>query len=147
WPLSWSREKVRVRLARVAVVLRFSPTPMAQTAHHQRDRALLCGSATPHSPHGVLRQRGKRGPHHLLHLPEIQPRMENPHPQPIYTSSLTAPECRVDCKHFGNRKFDASGYGCYDQCAGWSSLVARWAHNPKVGGSNPPPATIRTSPA
>ena len=31
--------------------------------------------------------------------------------------------------------------GCYDGCAGWSSLVARWAHNPKVGGSNPPPAT------
>src|ERR1700686_5754401 len=30
---------------------------------------------------------------------------------------------------------------CYDQNAGWSSLVARWAHNPKVGGSNPPPAT------
>ncbi len=26
--------------------------------------------------------------------------------------------------------------------AGWSSLVARWAHNPKVGGSNPPPAII-----
>ena len=31
--------------------------------------------------------------------------------------------------------------GCYDEFAGWSSLVARWAHNPKVGGSNPPPAT------
>src|ERR1700726_2208792 len=30
---------------------------------------------------------------------------------------------------------------CYDENAGWSSLVARWAHNPKVGGSNPPPAT------
>src|SRR5215467_7528531 len=30
---------------------------------------------------------------------------------------------------------------CYDRNAGWSSLVARWAHNPKVGGSNPPPAT------
>ena len=27
--------------------------------------------------------------------------------------------------------------------AGWSSPVARWAHNPKVGGSNPPPATSR----
>lgn len=27
--------------------------------------------------------------------------------------------------------------------AGWSSPVARWAHNPKVGGSNPPPATKR----
>ena len=26
--------------------------------------------------------------------------------------------------------------------AGWSSLVARWAHNPKVGGSNPSPATL-----
>ena len=26
--------------------------------------------------------------------------------------------------------------------AGWSSLVARWAHNPKVRGSNPLPATI-----
>jgi hypothetical protein len=30
---------------------------------------------------------------------------------------------------------------CYSLSAGWSSLVARWAHNPKVGGSNPPPAT------
>ena len=29
---------------------------------------------------------------------------------------------------------------CYD-VAGWSSLVARRAHNPKVGGSNPSPAT------
>src|SRR5579864_625862 len=48
---------------------------------------------------------------------------------------------QVDCKQFGKRKFDASRAGCYDQCAGWSSLVARWAHNPKVGGSNPPPAT------
>ena len=27
--------------------------------------------------------------------------------------------------------------------AGWSSLVARWAHNPKVVGSNPTPATYR----
>jgi hypothetical protein len=37
--------------------------------------------------------------------------------------------------------FDAAGCDCYDGFAGWSSLVARWAHNPKVGGSNPPPAT------
>ena len=29
--------------------------------------------------------------------------------------------------------------------AGWSSLVARRAHNPKVGGSNPPPATIESA--
>ena len=29
----------------------------------------------------------------------------------------------------------------YYASAGWSSLVARWAHNPKVAGSNPAPAT------
>ena len=29
----------------------------------------------------------------------------------------------------------------YVSVAGWSSLVARWAHNPKVVGSNPAPAT------
>ncbi len=29
----------------------------------------------------------------------------------------------------------------YKQGAGWSSPVARWAHNPKVVGSNPTPAT------
>ena len=37
--------------------------------------------------------------------------------------------------------FDDAESIVYDQAAGWSSLVARWAHNPKVGGSNPPPAT------
>ena len=30
--------------------------------------------------------------------------------------------------------------------AGWSSLVARRAHNPKVVGSNPAPATINLRP-
>ena len=29
--------------------------------------------------------------------------------------------------------------------AGWSSSVARRAHNPKVGGSNPPPAIFKRS--
>ena len=28
-----------------------------------------------------------------------------------------------------------------DNDAGWSSLEARWAHNPEVAGSNPAPAT------
>ena len=31
-----------------------------------------------------------------------------------------------------------------DPVAGWSSLVARWAHNPKVVGSNPAPATNKS---
>src|SRR6266481_7831337 len=38
-------------------------------------------------------------------------------------------------------EFDRTNIGSYDGNAGWSSLVARWAHNPKVGGSNPLPAT------
>src|SRR5580700_5722040 len=38
-------------------------------------------------------------------------------------------------------RFDGGDGIVYDRSAGWSSLVARWAHNPKVGGSNPPPAT------
>ena len=33
---------------------------------------------------------------------------------------------------------------CRSSDAGWSSLVARRAHNPKVVGSNPTPATIET---
>ncbi len=32
-------------------------------------------------------------------------------------------------------------YNSYFSGAGWSSLVARRAHNPKVVGSNPAPAT------
>src|SRR5437870_4453528 len=78
-------------LTGVAVVLRLSPAPVAQTAHHQRDRALLRGSATENPTYGVHCERRKCGPHHLLHLPEIQSGMENPHPQPIYTSCLTSP--------------------------------------------------------
>ena len=38
-------------------------------------------------------------------------------------------------------RFDPVRCGCYYQGAGWSSPVARWAHNPKVAGSNPAPAT------
>ena len=34
--------------------------------------------------------------------------------------------------------------GGFDFGAGWSSPVARWAHNPKVAGSNPAPATKLT---
>ena len=47
-----------------------------------------------------------------------------------------------DAQHRDQRHsppFDVPITGCYDRTAGWSSLVARWAHNPKVGGSNPPP--------
>ena len=41
-----------------------------------------------------------------------------------------------------SRKIDPHQTATYNQRAGWSSPVARWAHNPKVAGSNPAPATI-----
>ena len=69
-----------------------------KAAHHQHHRALFRRSAPPNPAHGLLRQRAERGPNHLLHLPELQPGMEKPHPQPFYTSSLTSPRhaYRVD---------------------------------------------------
>jgi hypothetical protein len=47
------------------------------------------------------------------------------------------------CTHFRifDIQFDQWHAMRYDVGAGWSSLVARWAHNPKVEGSNPSPAT------
>src|SRR5689334_6831412 len=39
------------------------------------------------------------------------------------------------------RRFCFRGYGLTDVGAGWSSPVARQAHNLKVAGSNPAPAT------
>ena len=38
---------------------------------------------------------------------------------------------------------DEIGYSARPLDAGWSSLVARRAHNPKVAGSNPAPATLK----
>jgi hypothetical protein len=41
----------------------------------------------------------------------------------------------------GGREFDGRVLVGYTSCAGWSSLVARRAHNPKVVSSNLTPAT------
>jgi hypothetical protein len=68
---------------------------VAETAHHQLDLALIRGSAPPHAAHGVLCQRRKCGPHHLLHL-KIQSGMENPHPLYIYASIYTHLHKRLD---------------------------------------------------
>ncbi len=54
------------------------------------------------------------------------------------TSFALAGECGP---HLDSLSFDRTSAHCYYRYAGWSSPVARWAHNPKVGGSNPPPAT------
>ena len=42
-----------------------------------------------------------------------------------------------------DREFDALSTVRYTSIAGWSSLVARRAHNPKVVSSNLTPATIQ----
>ena len=55
----------------------------------------------------------------------------------------------VALSNFGDRRHAAidlvagqsMSYGCQANDAGWSSSVARWAHNPEVLGSNPSPAT------
>ena len=43
------------------------------------------------------------------------------------------------------RRVDLEEQAGYIGYAGWSSPVARWAHNPKVVGSNPTPATNQIS--
>ena len=47
--------------------------------------------------------------------------------------SAYEPDQQAGSEDQNDEKFDA----------GWSSLVARRAHNPKVVGSNPAPATIK----
>src|SRR5712692_4076512 len=89
--LSRSGAQARTGLARVAGLFSDAAAPVAQTAHHQRHRTLLRGSAPPHPPHGLLRQRTQRRKHHLRHLPSLQRAMEKPHPPPFYTSCLTSP--------------------------------------------------------
>jgi hypothetical protein len=49
---------------------------------------------------------------------------------------------RAPALQAGGRRFDpVSAHHSYKNIAGWSSTVARRAHNPKVAGSNPVPAT------
>ncbi len=51
---------------------------------------------------------------------------------------------RIWIKKLLTRRFGISPKPCVMLCspnAGWSSSVARWAHNPEVAGSNPVPAT------
>ena len=55
--------------------------------------------------------------------------------------STTARPAGFCPRKFRPQKFDARNPLRYHSVAGWSSLVARWAHNPKVEGSNPSPAT------
>ena len=50
--------------------------------------------------------------------------------------------CATDC---GTMTVAAKMDGIYNNIAGWSSPVARWAHNPKAESSNLSPATTKKS--
>ena len=62
--------------------------------------------------------------------------------------------CGYDCSSFFNHRFPfclfcltftLAAVIMFYWIAGWSSQVAHWAHNPKVAGSNPAPATNSNS--
>jgi hypothetical protein len=91
------------RSARAAFLLRLSPPPVAQAKDDQCDRALFRRSPAAHPADGVLCECRERGSNHLLHFPEIQPGMENPHPLRIYTSSLTSPWQHDGSQHENRR--------------------------------------------
>ena len=114
--------------------------PSLQPARHGRDPPAkpVRRDRNPLLPHPLQHRAGMLALHdgkkHIVKCAQTHSRKKSGSdlsnectalPTPRQTSqSLTAPQ-----RH------------CYDDPAGWSSLVARWAHNPKVGGSNPPPAT------
>ena len=60
---------------------------------------------------------------------------------PAARTSPESPAAPPGTERFTTADRDGKLVVTYD--AGWSSLVARRAHNPKVGGSNPPPATSK----
>src|SRR3712207_6400911 len=60
---------------------------------------------------------------------------------PTRRSSDQAPRSRRRRARRADLAHPASERYCFPTDAGWSSSVARWAHNPEVAGSNPAPAT------
>src|SRR5690348_8872919 len=107
------------RSARAAALLRSAATLVAESAHHQCHRTLLRRGPPPDAAHGRLHQRRKRGPNHLCDFQSFQPGLENPHPQPIYTSSLTSP-----CGGKDRMLARAIGAAYPGECAGQLSQLA-----------------------
>src|SRR6266704_2565143 len=90
-PLPGDGPPTGARSAGVVALLRLSTTPVAEAAHHQRDRTLFRRSPAPDPTHGGVHQRGKRGSDYLCDFQSLQRGLEKPHPPTIYTSSLTSP--------------------------------------------------------
>src|SRR6266704_1051132 len=90
-PLPGDGPPTGARSAGVVALLRLSTTPVAEAAHHQRDRTLFRRSPAPDPTHGGVHQRGKRGSDYLCDCQSLQRGLEKPHPPTIYTSSLASP--------------------------------------------------------
>src|SRR5215469_11991163 len=131
--------------------LSLRPQPHRPRHWSQRRRALLSIHLSPRRRHPslargchlhVLRDR-RAASLRLLKTLHRQPRPSPPlAPLPIQRKSFL--------KYFHTRPrraarthFKQTDHLCYYVSAGWSSLVARRAHNPEVVGSNPTPATNR----
>src|SRR6266705_2468440 len=94
-PLPGDGPPTGARSAGVVALLRLSTTPVAEAAHHQRDRTLFRRSPAPDPTHGGVHQRGKRGSDYLCDFQSLQRGLEKPHPPTIYTSSLTSPRAEA----------------------------------------------------
>src|SRR6266571_6920041 len=90
-PLPGDGPPTGARSAGVVALLRLCTTPVAEAAHHQRDRTLFRRSPATDTTHGGVHQRGKRGSDYLCDFQSLQRGLEKPHPPTIYTSSLTSP--------------------------------------------------------
>src|SRR6266567_799334 len=90
-PLPGDDPPTGARSLGTAALLRISTTPVAEAAHHQRNRTLFRRRPAQDPTHGGVHQRGKRGSDYLCDFQSVQRGLEKPHPRTIYTSSLTSP--------------------------------------------------------
>ena len=142
----------RVRTARHAVLDRHArehlarvhrPAPPAQLDHERRrpwpTTAARCGSSIAATDPGVDNWLDTGGRHRGFVTVRW---LDNPEAPVVTTRVMPGRERRPLTRLrpcFGHARADRY---TAPFAAGWSSLVARRAHNPKVGGSNPPPATM-----
>ena len=103
WSGAWSKTCRNCSLSRL------SQTPVAQTAHHQRERALLRRSPPPDSSHGVLCQRRKRESHHRLNSRDST-RNGKPAPSKVLHKPLDVTRSKHDLTRC--RSCGTMGTGC-----------------------------------
>src|SRR6266700_7345782 len=99
-PLPGDDPPTGARSLGTAALLRISTTPVAEAAHHQRNRTLFRRSPAQDPTHGGVHQRGKRGSDYLCDFQSVQRGLEKPHPRTMYTSSLTSPSTAGDAPKF-----------------------------------------------